>query len=48
MNLRIEWRVAEVADTIATSFRCGRNAADYHGTRGPKAGDPMLYHGDQP
>jgi hypothetical protein len=38
----------EVADTIAASFRCGKHTADYHGTRGPKAGDPMLFHGDQP
>jgi len=37
----------EVADTIAASFRCGKDNAEYHGTRGPKAGDPMLFHGDQ-
>lgn len=36
----------EVADTIAASFQCGKDTADYHGTRGPKAGDPMLYHGE--
>ena len=37
----------EIADTIAASFRCGKDTADYHGTRGPKAGDPMLFHGEQ-
>lgn len=36
----------EVADTIAASFACGKDRPEYHGTRGPKAGDPMLYHGD--
>lgn len=36
----------EVADTIAASFTCGKDTAEYHGTRGPKAGDPMLFHGD--
>ena len=37
----------EVADQIAASFRCGKDAAEYHGVRGPNAGDPMLFHGDQ-
>jgi len=37
----------DVADTIAAAFQCGKDTADYHGTRGPKAGDPMLFHGDQ-
>lgn len=37
----------EVADTIAAAFHCGKDTADYHGTRGPKAGDPMIYHGDE-
>ena len=36
----------EVADTIAASFTCGKDTAEYHGTRGPKAGDPMNFHGD--
>ena len=36
----------EVADTIAADFECGRDRPDYHGTRGPKAADPMIYHGD--
>lgn len=35
-----------VADTIAAAFRCGKDTAEYHGTRGPKAGDPMIYRGD--
>lgn len=37
-----------VADTIAASFQCGKDTPEYHGTRGPKAGDPMIFHGDQP
>jgi hypothetical protein len=37
----------EVADTIAASFQCGKDTAEYHGTRGPKAADPMIFHGDQ-
>jgi hypothetical protein len=37
----------DVADTIAASFKCGKDTAEYHGTRGPRAGDPMLFHGDQ-
>jgi hypothetical protein len=36
----------QVADTIAINFECGKDCADYHGTRGPKAGDPMLFHGN--
>ena len=36
----------EVADTIAADFICGKDTAEYHGTRGPRAGDPMIYHGD--
>lgn len=36
----------EVADTIAASFRCGKDTPQYHGKRGPKAGDPMIYHGE--
>lgn len=36
----------EVADTLARTFRCGKDVADYHGTRGPKAADPMIYHGE--
>lgn len=37
----------DVADTIAASFRCGKDTAEYHGTRGARAGDPMLFHGEQ-
>jgi hypothetical protein len=37
----------KIADTIAPSFRCGKDTAVYHGTRGPKAGDPMIFHGEQ-
>jgi hypothetical protein len=37
----------EVADTVAAAFRCGKDIAAYHGTRGPNAGDPMIFHGDQ-
>lgn len=37
----------EIADTIAVSFRCGKDSPAYHGTRGPKSGDPMIYHGEQ-
>lgn len=37
----------EVADTIAASFKCGKDTPGYHGARGPKAGDPMLFHGEQ-
>jgi hypothetical protein len=36
----------KVADTIAADFACGRQTAGYHGIRGPKAGDPMINHGD--
>lgn len=36
-----------VADAIATSFRCGNARPDYHGMRGPKAGDAMLFHGER-
>jgi hypothetical protein len=38
----------EIADTIAVSFKCGTDSPVYHGARGPKSGDPMIYHGDQP
>jgi len=37
----------EIADTVAVSFQCGKDSPAYHGTRGPKSGDPMIYHGDQ-
>lgn len=36
----------DVADTMAASFACGTDTPEYHGTRGPKAGDPMNYLGD--
>lgn len=35
-----------LADTVAATFQCGKDTAEYHGTRGPKAGDPMNFHGD--
>ena len=37
----------QVADTVAAAFRCGNDTPDYHGTRGPKAGHPMIFHGDR-
>jgi hypothetical protein len=37
----------EIADTVAVSFQCGKDSPVYHGTRGTKSGDPMIYHGDQ-
>lgn len=37
----------EVADTLAASFQCGKDAAVYHGTRGPKAGDIADFTGMQ-
>ncbi|MCB1444579.1 MAG: hypothetical protein KDJ87_01945 [Rhizobiaceae bacterium] len=36
----------EVADSVAPSFRCGEDSAEYHGARGPKAGDPMIFRGE--
>lgn len=36
----------QVADTIASTFACGKDTPAYHGTRGPRAGDPMIFHGD--
>ena len=36
----------QVADTIAATFACGKQAPQYYGVRGTKAGDPMIYHGD--
>ncbi|MGV3552990.1 hypothetical protein [Rhizobium sp.] len=36
----------EVADSAAATFACGKDAAEYHGIRGPTAADPMLFHGD--
>lgn len=35
-----------VADGLALHFRCGTDTPDYHGTKGDKAGDPMIFHGD--
>jgi hypothetical protein len=35
-----------VADGLAQHFRCGVDKPDYHGTRGDKAGDPMIFHGE--
>ena len=35
-----------VADGLAVHFRCGADKPDYHGARGDKAAEPMLYHGD--
>ncbi|MFM2279102.1 MAG: hypothetical protein RLZZ444_1333 [Pseudomonadota bacterium] len=29
-----------IADEMAANFRCGRDKPDYHGVKGPKAGDP--------
>lgn len=37
----------KIADTIAMAFQCGKDSPAYHGTRGSKSGDPMIYHGDQ-
>ena len=36
----------DVADTMAASFHCGTDTPQYHGAKGPKAGDPMIYRGD--
>lgn len=36
----------EVADTLAVSFQCGQDQPRYHGVKGPKASEPMIYHGD--
>ena len=35
-----------VADGLALHFRCGVDKPDYHGAKGDKAADPMIYHGD--
>jgi len=35
-----------VADGLAVHFRCGADKPDYHGARGDKAAEPMIYHGD--
>jgi hypothetical protein len=35
----------EVADTLAAHFDCGKQTPDYHGVKGDKAGDPMIFHG---
>lgn len=36
----------EVADTIAATFQCGKATPEYHGIKGDKAGDPMIFHGE--
>jgi hypothetical protein len=35
----------KVADTLAASFDCGKQTPGYHGVKGDKAGDPMIFHG---
>jgi len=35
-----------VADALAVHFRCGADTPDYHGAKGDKAAEPMIYHGD--
>jgi hypothetical protein len=37
----------EVADTLAASFQCGKATPKYHGIKGDKAADPMIFHGEQ-
>jgi hypothetical protein len=36
----------KVADTLAAKFSCGKDMPEYHGTRGPNAGDPTISFGD--
>jgi len=35
-----------VADGLALHFRCGVDKPDYHGSKGDKAAEPMIFHGD--
>jgi len=35
-----------VADGLAVHFRCGVDTPDYHGAKGDKAAEPMIFHGD--
>lgn len=32
----------KVADSLAPTFKCGKDDPQYHGTRGPNAGDPSI------